>query len=557
MGTTTLQTDAAEASAGSEDAIQPVLEHPSDALDADVERRRYPRHAVPTRATLRVGPWYRQQRRLGVVANLSATGLALWCPAVRMRLGDTVRLRLPIPPLPGFVDHCVPCALTGTVVWVRPQADPHDVICGIRLSALVQERLEVVGWAWPRVMLIGIAVLLAALIVVLKSYNVLWFWYDPWFQLYSLVVAVYILSRTVLALLYRPPRDRGFFPTVSVVVAVKNEEAHIAQTIQRCFDSRYPADRLEVLVVDDGSTDQTWLRVTELLERYPSLRTFRFPDNRGKRHAMALGAEQAHGDILIYVDSDSYVDPEGIYRIVQGFADPTVGAVAGHVQVIVEPTSVISKMELVRYFISHRVMKAAESLFGAVTCCSGAFSAYRRSAVMAVLQPWLHQTFLGTQATFGDDRSLTNFVLRRHRVLFNETARCRTYVPDHWMKYFRQQLRWKKSWSRETLVASRLMYHKHPIAAISYYVGVGLTLFAPLMVIRNMFVLPLFYSMSCLPYLAGLGLVYLFFCCIFFYFTRSRYWYYGLTFAALYVGVLCWQNYYAMATVSKTHWGTR
>ena len=173
---------------------------------------------------------------------------------------------------------------------------------------------------------------------------------------------------------------------------MKNEEANIARTIHQCFASHYPSHLLEVIVIDDGSTDGTWNALCALRPQYPELRLFRFGENRGKRHAMALGAEKAKGEILVYLDSDSFVDPEGLYRIIQPFADEAIGAVAGHTLMIVEPDNFISKMESVRYFVSQRVMKAAESIFGAVTCCPGPFSAYRREAVMEVMDPWLHQT---------------------------------------------------------------------------------------------------------------------------------------------------------------------
>jgi hyaluronan synthase len=272
---------------------------------------------------------------------------------------------------------------------------------------------------------------------------------------------------------------------------------------------------------------------------------------------MALGAVKARGEILIYVDSDSFVERQSIYNIVQPFTDPTIGAVAGHIQVIVNPTQILSKMERVRYFVSHRIIKACESMFGAVTCCSGAFSAYRRNAVMRVLSPWLNQTFLGARATFGDDRSLTNHVLRHHQVIFSHDASCWTFVPDRWSKFFRQQLRWKKSWTRETLAASRIMWRKHPVAAFSYYMGVVMTLIAPFIVLRALVFMPLVAAASAVPYMLGLILVYLFFCLVFRYHTESRYWLHGLGFAVLYIGVLCWQNYYAMVTVNRTHWGTR
>src|SRR6185312_8756096 len=148
---------------------------------------------------------------------------------------------------------------------------------------------------------------------------------------------------------------------------------------------------------------------------------------------------------------------------------------------------------------------------------------------------WLNQTFWGRAATFGDDRSLTNFILRSHRVLFNDDARCVTYVPRTWSTYFRQQQRWKKSWSRETTVAIRQMYRQPFLAALAYYVSVGLTLLSPLIALRAMIFLFVLGSRACLPYLIGVFLVYLFFCLIYLYHTGEKHWYYGLAFAVLYM----------------------
>jgi hyaluronan synthase len=212
----------------------------------------------------------------------------------------------------------------------------------------------------------------------------------------------------------------------------------------------------------------------------------------------------------------------------------------------------------VRYFVSQRVMKAAESLFGSVTCCPGPFSAYRREAVLSVLQPWLNQTFMGTPATFGDDRSLTNFILRRYRVLYHAGARCRTYAPSTWVGFIRQQLRWKKSWVRETTIAVRHMWKEHPLVVISYYFSVVITLVSPLIVLRAFFYSPIvLQTHAYAPYLAGLLLVFLFLGLVHYYHTQSPYWYYGLAFAILYGCFFCLQNYYAILTVRQNHWGTR
>ena len=216
-------------------------------------------------------------------------------------------------------------------------------------------------------------------------------------------------------------------------------------------------------------------------------------------------------------------------------------------------------MESVRYYVSQRVMKAAESIFGAVTCCPGPFSAYRRDAVMAILDSWLAQTFMGAAATFGDDRSLTNFILRRYRVIYHAGARCSTFAPSRWRTFVRQQLRWKKSWVRETTIAVRWMWREHPLAVLSYYFSIVITLVSPLIVLRAFFYVakPVLQTYAYIPYMAGLMLVFLFLGLVYYYHTQSKYWYYGVAFAVLYGCFFCLQNYYAISTVRQNHWGTR
>ena len=474
-------------------------------------------------------------------------------------MGDPVVIKWILPPSASKEQAGQACKLSGQIMRVSQAAGSDGFMeLGIRFNGLISEQLEEARNSWHRGIIALVLVAVAALIIGLKSRNVVSFWYQPEFQIYSLAAALYVLSRGVIALFYKPPRDNGYMPAISVIVAVKNEEANITATIEHCLNARYPEDLVEVLVIDDGSNDKTWEVLQDCEKKFERLRCFKFEENRGKRHAMALGTRKAKGKILIFIDSDSNVEPEGFYRIVQPFADKRVGAVAGHTDVIPGQTTFISKMETVRYFVAQRVIKASEGVFNAVTCCPGPFSAYRRDAVMNVLDAWEFQKFLGQPATFGDDRSLTNFILRDYYVQYHSDARCATYTPDTWMVFFRQQLRWKKSWFRETWIAVRFMWQKHPAAVLAYYIGVLITLVSPFVLIRAMFYMPLVLgSFSFAPYIGGLLLIYAFFGLIYYYFTRGRGWYYGMAFALIYIAVLSIQNYYALLTVNKNHWGTR
>jgi len=187
-----------------------------------------------------------------------------------------------------------------------------------------------------------------------------------------LLVSAFILSRLVLAFLYRPPRDTGHRPDVSVIVACKNEEPAIRRTLECIFRSDYPAEKLDVIAVDDGSTDGTLSEMRRAQGDHPSLRIIAFDRNRGKRHAMAEGAQVARGEVLVYVDSDSFLRPDAVLKLASSFADRNVGAVCGHAEVQNARANFLTRMQEVRYYVAFRVVKAAESVFSAVTCCSGA-----------------------------------------------------------------------------------------------------------------------------------------------------------------------------------------
>jgi hyaluronan synthase len=404
-----------------------------------------------------------------------------------------------------------------------------------------------------------IFVLCGATILTLRWENVDYFWYRPFLNAYSVGVAGFILSRFVIALFYRPPRDVGIEPSVSVVITAYNEEDAVYRTVAHCYAVDYPSAKLEVIAVDDGSTDRTYEELERAKVRWPNLVIERFTRNKGKREAMAAGARRGHGEILLYVDSDSFLRRDGVRKIVQGFADPEVAAVSGHTDVANARTNMLTRMQDVRYYVAFRVMKAAESVFGAVTCCPGCFSAYRRSCVLSILDRWLHQRFLGVQATFGDDRSLTNFLLRRYKVIYSSDAVATTIVPEHHWKFLKQQLRWKKSWLRECLIAATFMWKKHPLAVIGFYAQLVFPIIAPILLLRAFVWLPIVAGdlVSMAIYAFGVLMIGLIFSSYYLFWRANGSWIYGSYFTIYYMFVLVWQMPYAIATSRDNRWGTR
>jgi hyaluronan synthase len=418
---------------------------------------------------------------------------------------------------------------------------------------------DVPAIGWVRLASLLIIVLCGANIFWLRFENVSYYWYKPLLNAYSIGVGAFILSRFLIALFYRPPRNIGLEPTVSIVVTAYNEEAAIERTIECCYAVDYPRHKLQVIVVDDGSTDGTGEALQCASRRWPELRAVGFRQNRGKREAMASGACIATGDILVYVDSDSFLRRDALRKIVQGFADPAVAAISGHTEVANRHANMLTRMQEVRYYVAFRIMKAAESVFGAVTCCPGCFSAYRRSCVMSILEDWLHQKFLGVPATFGDDRSLTNYLLRHYKVIYSSDAVATTIVPERHRRFLKQQLRWKKSWLRECLIASSFIWKKHPIAALSFYAQLAFPIIAPLILLRAFVWLPFIQQdvLSMLVYSFGVLIIGCIFSAYYLFWKANNAWIYGAYFTIYYMLILVWQMPYAIATSRDNRWGTR
>lgn len=410
-------------------------------------------------------------------------------------------------------------------------------------------------WAWRTVILVYLLAVFGFVFVAKGAYLPV-LWSDPVFGLYGLVVTAYLLSRFLLSLLYRPVREGGPLPSITIVIPAMNEAAAIEETIEAAFSVDYPRELLSVYAVDDGSTDATWDRMVAASERFEGLSAIRFSHNRGKRAAMAAGVRAAESDLICFVDSDSMLAPDALREIVKPFRDDRVAVVTGHADVLNRSTNLLTRLQQVRYYVAFRVVKASESIFGAVTCASGCFSAYRRDRLLEVLPTWETQTFLGREATFGDDRALTNMLLRDYRVVYQSTAVCETAVPDTNRRFLVQQVRWKKSWIRESLICSKIIWRKNPIAAIATYASNVFPLVAPIVVLRALVWRPLSGADPAM-YLVGLYAMAIMYSLYYAWQKGSPHWWAGIAFVGLYAAVLCWQTYWAAATARRTAWGTR
>ena len=406
-------------------------------------------------------------------------------------------------------------------------------------------------------------------ILLMRAESIIYFKFNKLLYLYSLITAVFLLSRYLFGAFYRPKKiDPDFTPGVSILIPCFNEEEWIQRTITSCVNQEYPIDKLEVIIIDDCSTDRSVEKIKEIVDKLKEESFDRYgiegrlsyhvqPKNAGKREALVVGAEMAKHELVVFVDSDSFLDPFAIRNIVQPFKDPKMGGVSGRTDVANTYTNALTKMQAVRYYVAFRVMKAAEGLFDSVSCLSGPLSCYRKSIILENKDAWLNQRFLGQKATFGDDRSMTNFILRHHRATYQDTAVCQTIVPNNHKVFLKQQMRWKRSWLRESLIAASFMWKKSPFAAVTFYMGLIVPIAAPLVVSYNLVYVPITQHIFPTSFVLGIFLMSLLMSMAQLLLRKSSTWIYGMLFCLYYELVLLWQMPIAWFTFWKSTWGTR
>jgi N-acetylglucosaminyltransferase len=286
--------------------------------------------------------------------------------------------------------------------------------------------------------------------------------------LYLAIAVPYLLlqarnqSRRIAASAPRPLDER--WPSVDIVLPCYNEDPVLLDACCASLDTQDYPGVLNVFLVDDGSSNRDALMEVYLrYQRRPRWSVHLLDRNHGKRRAQDVAVRAGRGELVVTVDSDTIVKPDGVRRLVSAFADQRVGAVTGDVRVSNAAHSWLTGLIDERYRLLFEQERAAQSAAAAVLCCSGPFSAYRRSIIERVWGDYLTQTFLGRACVAGDDLHLTVLVLAQgYRSLYEPSARARTHVPQTLGSYVRQQVRWNRSFYRELLPTLRLLPARRP-----------------------------------------------------------------------------------------------
>jgi len=292
---------------------------------------------------------------------------------------------------------------------------------------------------------------------------------QPFFRFLFLFSLVTFLSslvvRTILWFRYKPyPSARvTCWPEITLVIPAYNEGQTIYRTLRSLMDCDYPEGRVKILTINDGSTDDTLSFMERACREFPGrIRIVNFKCNRGKRQAIYHAYRISRSPILITVDSDTKPAASALKELVTPLIlNPRMGAVTSRIRVWNKKTNILTRMLHAHFAMAFDFTRAIQSTFHCVFCVAGAFSAYRRSAMEQIIDRWIRQKFLNITCTYGEDRSLTNMILREgYQSFFQRTAVAYTMVPVRLGQILKMLTRWARSNIRESIIFSKFMFQR-------------------------------------------------------------------------------------------------
>lgn len=230
----------------------------------------------------------------------------------------------------------------------------------------------------------------------------------------------------------QPPQLTSY-PLVSMLIPAHNEEGTIEESVLSVLKSDYP--NLEIIIIDDASTDRTGDILEALTYKYKNLKVLHLQKNMGKANGLNLAFAMSHGEIIMTIDADSLLDKNAIYWTVWHFQKfPRVGAVTGNPRVR-NRTSLLARIQTAEYSSVIGLIKRTQRLMGKIMTVSGVVAAWRRAAIINV--------GLWNSTIITDDIEMT-WKLETHfwDIRYEPNIICWMLVPETLKGLWNQRKRW-------------------------------------------------------------------------------------------------------------------
>jgi cellulose synthase/poly-beta-1,6-N-acetylglucosamine synthase-like glycosyltransferase len=229
-------------------------------------------------------------------------------------------------------------------------------------------------------------------------------------------------------------------PSVSILIPAHNEEKVIGRLLQRLTELTYSKDKMQVIVIDDASTDKTGRIVEEYSKTYSYIEVIhrnKEEGGRGKASALNAGLEHAKNEIILCFDADYYPQRDIIEKLASVFSDPCVGAVQGRVTVLNEPQNIVTRLVALERIGGYRIDQQARYTLELIPQFGGTVGGFRRSLLKS-LGGW-------DESILAEDTDLTfRAYLSGYKVCYVNDAECYEEAVENWRDYWKQRYRWAK-----------------------------------------------------------------------------------------------------------------
>lgn len=229
-------------------------------------------------------------------------------------------------------------------------------------------------------------------------------------------------------------------PPVSILIPANDEEKVIGRLLRRLTELTYPKDKMQVIIIDDASTDNTGKIVEEFSKTNSYVKVLhrdKKEGGRGKASALNIGFKHANGEIILCFDADYYPQRDILEKLTKKFADPRVGAVQGRVTVLNEPQNLVTRLVALERIGGYRVDQEARNNLGLIPQFGGTVGGFRRS-LLEHLGGW-------DESILAEDTDLTFRVyLAGYKVGYINDAECYEEAVESWHNYWKQRYRWAK-----------------------------------------------------------------------------------------------------------------
>lgn len=234
--------------------------------------------------------------------------------------------------------------------------------------------------------------------------------------------------------------EKSFEPFISIMIPAHNEEHVIRRILQRMTELTYPKNKLEVIIIDDASTDRTYEITKEFTKNYPFIMVIKRRKNdggKGKPEALNSGLKYAHGDIIYCFDADYWPQLDIMEKLTVHFRDPKVGAVQGRVTVLNEPSSLVTRLIALERIGGYRVDQFARNQLGLIPQFGGTVGGFRKTIIES-LGGW-------NPDILAEDTDLTfKIYLAGFKIKYVNDAECYEEAVENWRSYWLQRSRWAK-----------------------------------------------------------------------------------------------------------------